>query len=63
MPVSRMSRAVAKAKKKPSPGAKRSKASKPPKKSDERRSNVERDTALQSAKAVVIASQRYALAL
>ena len=64
MPVSRMSRAVAKTKKKPAPGAKRSKAGKPPKKAEQRTLNAERETlALQSAKAEVIASQRYALAL
>ena len=63
MPVSRMSRAVAKTKKKPAPGAKRSKGRKRPGKPDGL-DNAGRDAlALQSAKAEVIASQRYALAL
>jgi hypothetical protein len=63
MPVSRMSRAVAKGKKKPAPAAKRTKARQRPGKVDERLSKAERDSALQSAKAEVIAAQRYALAL
>src|SRR4029079_19461885 len=63
MPVSRMSRAVAKTKKKPAPGAKRSKAGKPPKKAGERPLNADHNAALQSAQAELIASQRYALAL
>jgi PAS domain S-box-containing protein len=63
MPVSRMPHALAKAKKKPAPGAKRSKRRKRPGKPDGL-DNAGRDAlALQSAKAEVIASQRYALAL
>jgi PAS domain S-box-containing protein len=63
MPVSRMSRAVAKGKKKSAPAAKRTKTRLQPGKSDERLPAAERDAALQSAQAEVIAAQRYALAL